>query len=474
MGTTEDFFNTLRDAKTVFTTPTVLSRKKFEALARDYISQTYGIQLEEAIITGDGIMTGATKETKQGKLVNEVLKNWPQDLLIEELAYSVNWAKAAELTATSINKYGEEAAQFMDKWTKTEGEAVRAYVENLAASYGSDADVRLRTVEAMRTVMANEPLTMGIFVGRGTEGQPSNNWLTAYLSDIETKTAETARFGNPQSQGDPSVPSTTVVPTTTPPSDGSTPTTLPAPPSGGTPIVASQGTTGAFVNIQEFFDLNPQYDFINSLQNEQFKNTEYQYFGDFAQRYGSFTSPSGETWSAINSMNWLNTLYTTNKDKFEVLQDDLRQAGYFDSGLPKKGFLDETTWNAWATFLGDAARNNRTPVEHFVEAKTAIRQGLWDQQIQQNDPASIEANVRDIGTSLIGRPLREDEYNTLLQSVRQWERDYVQGQTFATDQPVTVDLNARIEKYITDTMSTEFALANTYNSLERMKQVFGQ
>jgi hypothetical protein len=212
---------------------------------------------------------------------------------------------------------------------------------------------------------------------------------------------------------------------------------------------------------------------MNSLQDPTFKNTPYQYFGEFASQYGTFTSPSGERWNAVDAMTWLDQLFRSDSEKFKKLQDDLRQIGYFDSGLPKKGDLDQTTWNAWAAFLGDAARNNRTPIEHFVDKKTSIREGIWDEQIQMNDVATIQANVRDMGTNLIGRPLRDDEFQTLLESVRQWERDYVAGQTFAT-QPESVDVNARIEQYITNTMSNEFALANNFNSLRSLKAVFGE
>jgi hypothetical protein len=243
-------------------------------------------------------------------------------------------------------------------------------------------------------------------------------------------------------------------------------------PANANPVGNSSGDVSA-TDVQAFFDTNPAYDFMNSLQQSTFRSTPYQYFGDFAAQYGSFTSPNGERWNAIDAMNWLDVLYRNDPKNFTKLQDDLRQAGYFDSGLPKKGFLDETTWGAWATFLGDAARNNRTPKEHFVDSKTAIRQGIWDEQVQMNDVATIQANVRDIGTSLIGRPLRDDEFETLLSSVRQWERDYVSGQTFAT-QPESVDVNARIEQYITNTMSTEYALANNFNSLQSLKAVFGE
>jgi hypothetical protein len=472
---TEDFFGVLQNAKTVYTTPTILDRDEFKQTARAWIEQAYGVKLSR-IYSAGGV--GGRKELDTGKLVNKIIEQWPEDLLIEELIYTVNWSKAASVVSNSTGQYGGEVPKFEEAWNNTEGEGVRGYVEDLAQTFGWDENVRLASVDAYTTVMKDEPLTVGFLSGRGTEGLPANNWAQTYLSNIEVKAAETARFGTPQSQGDTSVPPTTTptaAPTTVPPSsDGTPPSTMPPVPNpaNANPVGNSSGDVSA-TDVQAFFDTNPAYDFMNSLQQSTFRSTPYQYFGDFAAQYGSFTSPNGERWNAIDAMNWLDVLYRNDPKNFTKLQDDLRQAGYFDSGLPKKGFLDETTWGAWATFLGDAARNNRTPKEHFVDSKTAIRQGIWDEQVQMNDVATIQANVRDIGTSLIGRPLRDDEFETLLSSVRQWERDYVSGQTFAT-QPESVDVNARIEQYITNTMSTEYALANNFNSLQSLKAVFGE
>jgi hypothetical protein len=473
----EDFFGVLQNAKTVYTTPTILDRDDFKRITRDWIEQTYGIQLSK-VYAAAGM--GGLKNLDAGKLVDKIIEQWPEDLLIEELIYGVNWAKAASVVSNSTGQYGREVPKFQEVWEKVEGEGIRGYIERLATSYGWDENVRLASVDAYKTVMRDEPLLYGYITGWGTEGQePANNWAMDYLSSIEIKAVETARYGAPQSQGDTSVPPTTApttAPTTVPPSsDGAPPSTMPPVPN---PVTASSGAgtssgTVSAANVQAFFDKNPSYDFMNSLSDNSFKPVPYEYFGEFASQYGTFTSPDGETWSASSAMTWLDVLYNTDQKSFTKLQDDLRQAGYFDSGLPKKGLLDETTWGAWASFLGDAARNNRTPKQHFVDTKTAIRQGIWDEQVQMNDVATIQANVRDIGTSLIGRPLRDDEFETLLSSVRQWERDYVAGQTFAT-QPESVDVNARIEQYITKTMSTEYALANNFNSLRSLKAVFGE
>lgn len=484
--TTEEFFGVLRNASTVFTTPTKLSREEFKTYVRSFITATYGIDLERRLPSGTGAVVSANNDS--GKLVDAIVDQWPDDLLIEELATTTNWAAAANVVSQDVNKYGPQAEQFQQKWMQIEGEGVRGFVENLAESYGWDETLRQRTVDVYQEVMVNEPLTLGILTGRGTEGTPANSWLNTYMANIETKAADFARTGGtpPTEEGTPVTTTTTpptAPPTTTPPTSGSSSsttappsgTTLPPRPGGGAPIGTTGGGMSGFSSVQAFFDQYPGYDFMSSLGAQGgLGGTPYQYFDEFTSRYGTFTSPSGETWNAIDAMNWLDVLYRGNKANFTKLQDDLRQAGYFDQGLPKKGYLDDTTWAAWATFLGDAARNNRTPLEHFADAKTSFRQGLWDEQVQTNDLATLQGTVRDAGMQLIGRALREDEFETLLSAIRQWEVDYVKGQTFALGQPEQVDLNARIEQYITRTNETEYASANTFNSLNLMKQVLGE
>jgi hypothetical protein len=510
--TTEEFFGVLRNASSVFTTGTKLTRDEFNDLAKQYVRATYGIQMSKTQVQGRG--RARTVNTSEGRLVEAIVNQWPEDLLVEELIYSTNWANAAAVVSNSSGEFKSEVETFTEKWMQIEGEGVRGFVENLAESYGWDETLRQRTVDVYQEVMVNEPLTLGILTGRGTEGTPANNWLNTYMANIETKAADFARTGGrpadswfstvvsnvraeianqaqtggtpPTEEGTPVTTTTTpptAPPTTSPPTSGSSSsttappsgTTLPPRPGGGGPVGAMDGSVSGFTNVQAFFDQYPGYDFMSSLGAQGgLAGTPYQYFDEFTSRYGTFTSPSGETWNAVDAMNWLDVLYRGNKANFTKLQDDLRQAGYFDQGLPKKGYLDDTTWAAWATFLGDAARNNRTPLEHFADAKTSFRQGLWDEQVQTNDLATLQGTVRDAGMQLIGRALREDEFETLLSAIRQWEVDYVKGQTFALGQPEQVDLNARIEQYITRTNETEYASANTFNSLNLMKQVLGE
>ena len=463
----------LRKANATITTPNVMSRDKFKTYVGNLFEQTYGIPTTEPVVSPDGFIT-AEKSTPAGRLLNDIIKSWPEDLMNESIATWTNWSYVASAVASTNPKHQDVATKFADAWDKTQGPGIRGYVENLSLSYGSNDQERQNSVAIWQKVMKDEPLTLAYASGMATgNAVPLGTNVQDWLSSLDAKVIEMARSTSTQStQPQTSVPTST--PTTDVPIEDSS--AFDGGTGSGTNVTTTGGMADTSATVIEFFDNNPFYDFMNSLSGTQgFGAKTYEDFGQFINtRYGqgtTFKSSNGETWSAIEAMNWLDNLYKDNPTAFLRVQDDLRQTGYFDQGLPKKGFLDPTTRAAWANFLGDAALNNKTPLEHFVDAKRAVRQGLWDEQVKMNDPATIEANVRDMGMNLIGRNLTQTEFDALLGNVRRWERDFVSGQTFA-QQPEEVDLNARIEQYIQNTMRGEFTMANTLQTLDNWKKAF--
>lgn len=404
-------------------------------------------------------------DTNEKNFVQELIKVWPEDLRTEGAITSVNFGLLAREFAKANPKFtnvAEKVAVSYEQFQRKNVIEPYLQAQNQAAGK-SNADLEIqanRWIEATKNI----PLNLSQPFGLQLQGAPLPPAVAGILAKAEMNLG--APISTPQTPMQTPESGSSM-------SDASTPPTNDQADSGYQTVAEQSGDSSSTFagDIQEFFDRYPDYQFTQALQMAQ--QYEYAGFNEFALRYGTVQTSTKGSWSVLNAHNWIDGLDATQLGK---VQDDLRQAGYFDAvgTLPRaRGLLDETTRTAWAFFLADAAKNNTTPLDWYIKSKTAMRQNVWDQQVQKTDPATIKAQVGDLSQSMLGRRLNDDELASLTERIRDWEREFVYGQSTSARENEQVDIGARIEQYIQTNMSNEFAVANAYESRRAFERVFG-
>lgn len=456
---------------------TILSEDEFKNAVFAYVGPG-GIGLN--LRRGEGVIEAATNisnynpftifadrrvDTDEKNFVEELLKIWPEELRTEGAITMVNFgllAREFAKTNPDLVNVAEKVATKYEQFQRKD--VIEPYLEaqnQAAGKSNTDLEIQAnRWIEATKNI----PLNLSQPFGLQAQGYPLPPAVAGILTKAEMNLGAPTSVAQTPMQTPESGSSV---------SDTSTPPTNDQADSGYQTVAEQSGDSESTFagDIQTFFDLYPDYQFTQAL--ERARAFEYTGFNEFALRYGTVQTSTKGSWSVLEAHNWIDGLDATQLGK---VQDDLRQAGYFDAvgTLPRaRGLLDETTRVAWAFFLADAAKNNTTPLDWYMKSKTAMRQNVWDQQVQKTDPATIKAQVGDLSQSMLGRRLNDDELASLTERIRDWEREFVYGQSTSARENEQVDIGARIEQYIQTNMSNEFAVANAYESTRAFERVFG-
>jgi len=456
---------------------TVLGEDEFKNALFAYVGEGgYNLKLRR----GEGVLEAATNisnynpftifadrrvDTDEKNFIEELIKIWPEDLRTEAGITSVNFGLLAREFAKTNPKLADVAEKVATSYEQFQRKnVIEPYLEAQNKAAGkSNTDLE---IQANRWIEANKnvPLNLSQAFGMQLMGQPLPPAVAGVLTKTQQNLGSTVSMPLPSTQ--PSQSESPMSDTSTPPSDTQAD-------SGYQTVAEESSNSGSTFagEIQQFFDLYPDYQFAQALQQAQ--GYEYTGFNEFALRYGTVQTTNKGSWSVIQAHNWIDGLDASQLGK---VQDDLRQAGYFDAvgTLPRaRGLLDETTRTAWSFFLADAAKNNTTPLDWYKESKLAMRQNLWNEQVQKTDPATIKAQVGDLAQSMLGRRLNDDELASLTDRIRTWEREFVYGQSTYARENEQVDIGARIEQYIQTNMEEEFSVGNAGESARAFERVFG-
>jgi hypothetical protein len=159
----------------------------------------------------------------------------------------------------------------------------------------------------------------------------------------------------------------------------------------------------------------------------------------------------------------------TQMSRAEVLaiSKKLEKAGYYDligskpvqDGNP----YDPTFKKAWQTLMGQSIES-KTPMMQLLDDRMAAQQEMIDERLvtRLTDPARIRINTDAVGQSMLGRKLRPDEHERMVQFVHDLERRNAKleaGMDPDADEPdaegTMADIDARIEEYMRNENDTE-------------------
>jgi hypothetical protein len=484
----EDFFTKIKESSSLVTTAEFikpLGSEKFTEL----LYTTYGIPLAEYQYPG-----GWDYEGVRFKDLEKIVKLIPKELQTEWTATTVNWdlflksaIDAGKKVDGNVKNYLPPAYQ---EWNKAQSlfEA-EALVDDAG---GSNEDLNA-TAAAYEEVWLEQPFNLNVKnIANISNLDNANTVFGQYLAEVDRivlqkesdkQTIPTTPIAPSTTVPTPIAPSTTVptgvAPSTTVPSDKPTlGYESSAGMNSGGDVITNDPLKGA-VNATEQVGLTPQeYLFQNpeagylELMNLSQGSIPVKTGAKFGQKYGYNPSESGQEWTIRSFYEMplkLNTVQLGN------LQDDLRKAGFFNfegGRLPIKGTLDDPTTAAWAYFLQSAALAGEEPSVHLVKRIQNVAQVQWDSEVIGRDPDTIKSRANDLGSAVLGRGLLPAEITELENVVRGWEKEAVRQGNYA-DQPIQVDLNARIEEYLKENNAEQAMWTNFANSEAATSKYWG-
>lgn len=163
-----------------------------------------------------------------------------------------------------------------------------------------------------------------------------------------------------------------------------------------------------------------------------------------------------------------NLLYTMSPKELSDITARMKKAGLFpkssanarsSDGMPVPGDPDDPTLRgAWQTLIGQSVRTGKPMVELLDEKSgVLLSTGVLDvdgnpvdhTRIQLSDPDRIRMNADASANKLIGRYLKDDELDSIVQMIHSFETTDAADVASESDDPyVALDQNAKIDAYI--------------------------
>ena len=441
------------------------------------------ISFSEELITFLGIKKSEYKSASgmggnwsrgiKGDELQKVLKLIPEELRNSNTISIVNWDLFLKSAEASGNKIPDNVKEYLpESYLVKHNQIVDSFAAaNVESAGGSTADLNA-TKAALNAVWLNEPFNGNVFAGQSmTDMNNTDTPFGAYMANVNQKVRDYVQTETstetPVTTTMPASTDTTAPPSTTISSSNSQPPNTYASSTGNTGtsgevIIAGPGgvesaTNTAGLSFQEWMFQNPNSTYIDLMNTYGTKTVTGA--TSFGKRYGYSTGTEGE-WNIRSFYDF--PLQLKNENDIGKFQDDLRKAGFFNfegGQLPIRGVIDSATTGAWSYFLKSAALSGMEPAKYLVKRIQEVGQLQWDQQVIGKDPDTIQSRANDLGTAILGRGLNPMEIKTLQDVVRGWEKQAVLQGNFA-DQPMDIDLNARMEKYLQSTYQDEAVWTN--------------
>ena len=466
----DEFIGGITDANQLVVDQSFIKPKTLDKFIDELIT-FYNIPVQTF---SDAGMSSSIKPGISKIYLKNVLKSIPKDLLNSNTISIVNWdlfLKSSEASGIEVDdnvkKYLPES--YLVKHNQIVDSFAESYVE---AAKGSTADLNA-TKAALSAVWLNEPFNGNVFAGQAmTDMNNINTPFGAYMANVNQKIrdyvqTQTSTETPVTTTTMPASTDTTAPPSTTIPSSSSQPPNTYASSTGNTGasgevIIAGPGgvesaTNTAGLSFQEWLFQNPNSTYIDLMNTYGTKTVTGA--TSFGKRYGYSAGTEGE-WNIRSFYDF--PLQLKSENDIGKFQDDLRKAGFFNfegGQLPIRGVIDSATTGAWSYFLKSAALSGMEPAKYLVKRIQEVGQLQWDQQVIGKDPDTIQSRANDLGTAILGRGLNAMEIKTLQDVVRGWEKQAVLQGNFA-DQPMDIDLNARMEKYLQNTYQDEAVWTN--------------
>jgi hypothetical protein len=419
--------------------------------------------------------------------LKDVLKSIPKDLLNSNTISIVNWDLFLKSSEASGIKVDDNVKEYLpESYLVKHNEIVDSIAESYVdAAKGSAADLKA-TKSALDAVWLNEPFNGNVFAGQSlTDMNNTDTPFGAYMANVNQKVrdyvqTQTSTETPVTTTTMPASTDTTAPPSTTVPSSGSQPPSTYITSTGNTGasgevLIPGLGgvesaTKAAEMSLQEWMFQNPNSTYLDLMNLYGTKTVTGA--TSFGKRYGYSAGTEGE-WNIRSFYDF--PLQLKSENDIGKFQDDLRKAGFFNfegGQLPLRGVIDSATTGAWSYFLKSAALSGMEPAQYLVKRIQEVGQFQWDQQVIGRDPDTIQSRANDLGSAILGRGLNAMEIKTLQDVVRGWEKQAVLQGNFA-DQPMDVDLNARMEKYLQNTYQDEAVWTNYANSRQATERYFG-
>jgi hypothetical protein len=467
----DEFIGGLTDANSLVVDKSFIESKDLLSFSEELIS-FLGIQKSE-YKSASG-MGGSWSRGIKGDELQKVLKLIPEELRNSNTISIVNWDLFLKSAEAAGNKIPDNVKKYLpESYLVKHNQIVDSFAaSNVEYAKGSTADLEA-TKAALNAVWLNEPFNGNVFAGQSmTDMNNVDTPFGAYMANVNQKIRN---YVQTQTSTETPVTTTTMPPsteTTAPPS-----TTMPSsssqPPSTYTSSTGNTGASGeviiagpggvesatqtAGLSFQEWMFQNPNATYIDLMNTYGTKTVTGA--TSFGKRYGYSAGTEGE-WNIRSFYDF--PLQLKSENDISKLQDDLRKAGFFNfegGQLPIRGVIDSATTGAWSYFLKSAALSGMEPAKYLVKRIQEVGQLQWDQQVIGKDPDTIQSRANDLGSAILGRGLNAMEIKTLQDVVKGWEKQAVTQGNFA-DEPMDIDLNARMEKYLQNTYRDEAVWTN--------------
>jgi len=465
----DEFIGGLTDANGLVVDERFIEPKSLDKFTNELIT-FLGVPVQTF---NDAGMASSIKPGISKTYLKNVLKSIPEDLLNSNTISIVNWDLFLKSAQAAGKEVPDNVKQYLaPAYIKKHEEIVDSFASANVEAYGGSAADLTATKNALAAVWLNEPFNGNVFAGQAaTDMNNVDTPFGAYIAKVNQKVRDYVQT-NPSNETPvtttmPATTETTEPPTTTPSSSSQPPNTYSSSTgntgaSDGEVIIAGPGgvesaTQTAGLSFQEWMFQNPNSTYIDLMNTYGTKTVTGA--TSFGKRYGYSAGTEGE-WNIRSFYDF--PLQLKSENDIAKLQDDLRRAGFFNfegGQLPIRGVIDSATTGAWSYFLKSAALSGMEPAKYLVKRIQEVGQLQWDQQVIGKDPDTIQSRANDLGSAILGRGLNAMEIKTLQDVVKGWEKQAVTQGNFA-DEPMDVDLNARMEKYLQNTYRDEAVWTN--------------
>jgi hypothetical protein len=484
----EDFIGFIRETTSFVTDEDSKKPLDNDEFAKKLIGALGAVKAERGGMFGDAgfLQWGEGVRLNDLKKFTELI---PEELRTDWAIESVNWdlfLKSVEASGVKVNDNVKN--NIGPAYIKINKALVLADAEALVDKAKGSTQQLNATAAAYEEVWLEQPFSPNVKSIVGVSNLDNTNTVFGqYLAEVDriVQQKEADKLTTPESTVAPLTPEPSTTPSSTiAPSS----TTAPDKPtlgyessagmnSGGGVITndplkgAVNATEQAALTPQEYLFQNPEAGYLEVMNLTQ-GNTALKTGAKFGQKYGYNPSESGQEWTLRSFYDLPLKLNTVQLGK---LQDDLRKAGFFafEGGrLPMKGTLDDPTTAAWTYFLSSAVLAGEEPAVHLVKRIQGVAQVQWDSEVLGRDSLTIKSRANDLGSAVLGRGLLPEEITELENVVRGWEKEEVRQGNYA-DQPMQVDLNARIEQYLIENNAEQAMWTNFANSEAATSKYWG-